>query len=139
MEKIAAATLDELQQVTEVGPRVAESIVAVFKEQHNRELLERLKAANVSFEYTVKERGEGSLTGMIFVLTGTLPTLSREEAKARIEAAGGKVAGTVSKKTSFVVAGDDAGSKLDKAKSLKIIVIGEPELLAMLDQEKDDR
>jgi DNA ligase (NAD+) len=139
MEKIAAATLDELQQVTEVGPRVAESIVAFFKEQHNRELLERLKAANVSFEYTVKERGEGSLTGMIFVLTGTLPTLSREEAKARIEAAGGKVAGTVSKKTSFVVAGDDAGSKLDKAKSLKIIVIGEPELLAMLDQEKDDR
>jgi DNA ligase (NAD+) len=135
MEKIAGATLDGLQQVTEVGPGVAESIVAFFKEQNNRELLERLKAANVSFEYTVKERGEGPLSGMTFVLTGTLPTLSREEAKGRIEAAGGKVAGTVSRKTSFVVAGDDAGSKLDKAKSLKILVIGEVELLAMLNEE----
>ncbi len=134
MEKIASATVDELQQVTEVGPRVAESIVAFFRDQHNRELLERLKAANVSFEYTVKDRGEGSLSGMIFVLTGTLPTLTREDAKARIEAAGGKVASAVSRKTSFVVAGEDAGSKLEKAKELKVLVIGETELMAMLEE-----
>jgi DNA ligase (NAD+) len=134
LEKISTATVEELQQVAEVGPKVAESIVAFFREQHNRELLERLKAANVSFEYTVKERGSGPLSGMTFVLTGTLPTLSREDAKARIEAAGGKVAAAVSRKTSFVVAGEDAGSKLDKAKALKVLVIGEPELIAMLSE-----
>ncbi|HWE49652.1 MAG TPA: NAD-dependent DNA ligase LigA [Bryobacteraceae bacterium] len=135
LEKISVTTVEELQQVPEVGPKVAESIVAFFREEQNRDLLARLKAANVSFDYTVEQRGDGAFGGMIFVLTGTLPTLSREEAKARIEAAGGKVAAAVSRKTSFVVAGEDAGSKLEKAKALKIVVIGERELLAMLEAD----
>jgi DNA ligase (NAD+) len=137
LEKIAAATADELQQVPEVGPKVAESIAAFFRESHNQVLVERLKAAGVSFEYTIREQRDGPLTGMTFVLTGTLPVLTREEAKARIEAAGGKVAGSVSRKTTFVVAGDDAGSKLDKAKSLNIRVIGEDQLLALLGEDAE--
>jgi DNA ligase (NAD+) len=86
----------------------------------------------LTFEQEIKVRASGALDGKTFVLTGTLPNLSREEAKERIEAAGGKVAGSVSKKTDYVVAGEEAGSKLDKANSLGIPVIGEPELLGML-------
>ncbi len=132
MEKIAAASIQELQEAQEVGPKVAESIYMFFREPQNLLLVERLKRANLSFEYTVKQRKDGPLTGKIFVLTGTLPGMSREEAKYRIEAAGGKVASAVSSKTTYVVAGEEAGSKLEKAKSLKIRVIGEAELLAML-------
>lgn len=132
MDKIAAASVDELQQAEEVGPKVAESIHAFFREPHNRHLLERLKAANLMFEHTIKQRKDGPLTGMTFVLTGTLPRMTREDAKATIEAAGGKVAGSVSRKTTWVVAGEDAGSKLDKARALRIPVITEDELLAML-------
>jgi DNA ligase (NAD+) len=132
MDKLAAASVDELQEAQEVGPKVAESIVAFFREPHNQTLVERLKAASLVFEHTVRMRRDGPLTGMTFVLTGSLPQLPREEAKARIEAAGGKVATTVSKKTTWVVAGEQAGSKLDKARSLKIPVIDEAGLLAML-------
>ncbi len=132
LEKIASASKEDLQAAEEVGPKVAESIHAFFREPHNRQLLERLKAANLTFEHTIKQRKEGPLTGMTFVLTGTLPRMSREEAKATIEAAGGKVAAAVSKKTTWVVAGEDAGSKLDKARQLRIPVISEDQLLAML-------
>lgn len=132
MEKIAAAGIEELQQAQEIGPKVAESIYAFFREPHNRHLIDRLKAANLCFEHTVKQRREGPLTGMTFVLTGSLPRMTREEAKVKIEAAGGKVAAGVSKKTTWVVAGDDAGSKLEKARSLGVPVIDEEELLAML-------
>jgi DNA ligase (NAD+) len=132
MDKIAAASIEELQQAQEIGPKVAESIFAFFREPHNRHLLERLKAANLVFEHTVRQRKEGTLTGMIFVLTGSLSRMTREEAKSRIEAAGGKVVSAVSKKTNWLVAGDDAGSKLDKARSLNVPVIDEEELLAML-------
>jgi DNA ligase (NAD+) len=132
MEKIEAAAMDELQQATEVGPKVAESIYLFFREPQNQLLVERLKKANLSFEYTVRQKKEGPLTGMTFVLTGTLAGMSREEAKYKIEAAGGKVATAVSRKTSYVVAGEEAGSKLDKARSLKVPVIGEAELLRML-------
>ncbi len=132
MEKIEAATIEELQQAEEVGPKVAESIYLFFREPQNRSLVERLKKANLSFEYTVRQSKDGPLNGMIFVLTGALPGMSREEAKHRIEAAGGKVASAVSGKTSFVVAGEDAGSKLEKARALKIRVIGEAELRRML-------
>jgi DNA ligase (NAD+) len=132
MEKIAAASREELQGAEEVGPKVAESIFAFFKEPHNQELIERLKTANLSFEYAVKKKAGGLLAGLTFVLTGTLPTLSRDEAKQRIEDAGGKVAAAVSRKTNFVVAGDDAGSKLMKARDLGIAVITEPQLLAMI-------
>ena len=132
LDKISEASREELQEANEVGPKVAESIYAFFHEPRNRELLERLKAANLSFEYTARKRKEGVLNGLTIVLTGTLPSLSREEAKQRIEAAGGKVASAVSKKTSFVVAGDDAGSKLTKAKELKIPVLDEAGLIDLI-------
>jgi len=132
MEKIAAASIEELQEAQEVGPKVAESIYMFFREPQNLLLVERLKKANLSFEYTVRQRKDGPLMGMTFVLTGTLPRMTREEAKYRIEAAGGKVASAVSGKTSYVVAGEEAGSKLNKAKSLNIPIIGEAELLEML-------
>jgi DNA ligase (NAD+) len=136
MEKISMASRDELQQAQEVGPKVAESIFAFFHEAQNLELMERLRAANLSFEYSVPRRPGGPLKGMTFVLTGTLPHLSREEAKARIEAAGGKVAAAVSRKTTYVVAGDDAGSKLDKARSLRVQVIDENGLMALLAEDE---
>ncbi|HTA46514.1 MAG TPA: NAD-dependent DNA ligase LigA [Bryobacteraceae bacterium] len=132
MDKIATATIEELQQAEEVGPKVAESIFAFFREPHNRHLVERLKAANLVFDHTVKQRKEGPLAGMTFVLTGTLPRMTRDEAKATIEAAGGKVTSAVTKKTTWVVAGDDAGSKLAKARALRVPVISEDQLLAML-------
>jgi DNA ligase (NAD+) len=132
MEKIATASIEELQQAPEVGPKVAESIFQFFHEPHNQQLLEKLKTANLSFEHTIRRRKGGPLAGMTFVLTGTLPRLSREEAKLKIEAAGGKVAAAVSGRTTFVVAGDEAGTKLNKAEALGIPVIGEEELLALL-------
>jgi DNA ligase (NAD+) len=132
LDKISEASREELQLAEEVGPKVAESIFAFFREPRNKELLERLKAANLSFEYAPRKRREGALAGLTIVLTGTLPSLSREEAKQRIEAAGGKVASTVSRKTSYVVAGDDAGTKLAKAKELKIPVIDEAGLIELI-------
>ncbi len=119
LDKIAAADEDELQKADEVGPKVAQSIRRFFDEERNRELIERLREEGFSFTYEVKKKTGGPLEGMTFVLTGTLPNLTREEAKARIEAAGGKVTGSVSKKTDYVVAGEDAGSKLDKAKETR--------------------
>ena len=131
LDAIMSADTDELQRAQEVGPKVAQSIVQFFAESHNRELIERLRKAGLTFTHERKRRGS-ALDGLTFVLTGTLPTLTREEAKRRIEDAGGKVIGSVSKKTSFVVAGEDAGSKLDKAKGLGVKVIGEAELMEML-------
>jgi DNA ligase (NAD+) len=130
--KIAAADLDTLQHAEEVGPKVAESIVQFFREPRNQELIERLREAGLQFEYQATRKKGGALEGLSFVLTGTLPSLTREEAKARIEAAGGKVTGSVSKQTSYVVAGEAAGSKLDKAQALGIPVIDEQKLLEML-------
>jgi len=121
-----------LQQADEVGPKVSQIIQQFFHEPRNRELVERLRKAGLTFTHEIRKKSGGSLAGKTFVLTGTLPNLAREEAKARIESAGGKVSGSVSKKTNYVVAGAEAGSKLDKAKELGIPVLGEPELLAML-------
>ncbi|OYW10415.1 MAG: DNA ligase (NAD(+)) LigA [Acidobacteriia bacterium 12-62-4] len=118
----------QLQQATEVGPKVAQSIRRWFAEERNREVVERLRM----FTHQKIDRSGGPLAGFTFVLTGTLPTLSRETAKEMIEAAGGKVSGSVSKKTSYVVAGEEAGSKLDKANELGIRVLAESELLGML-------
>lgn len=132
LDKIAKASEEELQEAGEVGPRIAESIAQFFKESHNRELVERLRAAKLSFEYEVKKKAPGPLKGLTFVLTGTLPGLSRDEAKSRIELAGGKVSAAVSTKTNFLVAGEEAGSKLDKAIALGVRVIDEKGLLAML-------
>jgi len=132
MRAIAEADEEVLQQAEEVGPKVSESIRQFFHEPRNRDLVEKLRQARLTFEHAVIKKSEGALTGKTFVITGTLPNLAREEAKARIESAGGKVTGSVSKKTDFVLAGADPGSKLDKANQLGVPVIGEPELLAML-------
>jgi DNA ligase (NAD+) len=133
LDAIAEADEEKLQEAEEVGPKVSESIRQFFHERRNRELVERLRQAGLTFEHQIKpKKTSGPLAGKVFVLTGTLPNITREDAKARIEAAGGKVTGSVSKKTDYVVAGADPGSKLDKAGSLGVPVIGEPELLALL-------
>lgn len=130
MDALMEADEAKLQLVEEVGPKVSESIRRFFAESHNRELVERLRRAGLRFESDGPARAKaGPLLGMTFVLTGTLPTMAREEAKAQIEAAGGKVTGSVSKKTSVVVAGEEAGSKLDRARELGIPVWDEAELL----------
>ncbi|MGH9614709.1 MAG: NAD-dependent DNA ligase LigA, partial [Bryobacteraceae bacterium] len=131
LDEIAKADADALRSAEEVGPKVAHSIRQFFEEERNRRLVERLRAAGLQFAHAQRKR-VGKFAGKTFVLTGTLPNLTREDAKERIETAGGKVAGSVSKKTNFVVAGDEPGSKLDKAKSLGVPVIGEAELLGML-------
>lgn len=132
MDAIAAADMDGLQRAEEVGPKVAHSIRQFFDEPRNRELVERLRSAGLRFTHQRKVKQGGPLDGLTFVLTGTLPNLSRDEAKARIEAAGGKVTGSVSKKTDFVVAGEEAGSKLDKARTLGVPVLSEEDLLEKL-------
>lgn len=131
MDALLAASPEELERVHEVGPRVAAAVHEFFAEARNRELIERLRAAGLTFAAEQRKRS-AKLEGRTFVLTGTLPNLSREDAKARIETAGGRVSGSVSKKTSYVLAGEDAGSKLDKARELKIPVISEAEFLEML-------
>lgn len=133
LDRIATLPEDQLQAAEEVGPKVAAAIRLFFSDPRNLQLIERLRAAGLQFEQEVRVRGLGPFSGLTFVLTGTLPTLEREDAKARIEAAGGKVAGSVSKKTSIVVAGEEAGSKLDKARELGIEVIDEAELLRRLE------
>ncbi len=132
LDTIAGADEPTLQTAEEVGPKVAASIRQYFAEPHNRELVKRLRECGLRFDHQATRKGGGSLEGLTFVLTGTLPNLSREEAKARIEAAGGKVTGSVSKKTSYVVAGEEAGSKLEKARELNIPVWSEQDLLEKL-------
>ena len=131
LDEIASAEEEKLQTAPEVGPKVAQSIRQFFREEHNRELVERLRKLGLRFHHAKAERKAGALEGMVFVLTGALPHMTREEAKARIEAAGGKVTGSVSKKTSFVVAGAEAGSKLAKARELGVPVIDEAGLLGL--------
>jgi DNA ligase (NAD+) len=120
-----------------VGPVVAESIVDFFAETHNREVVERLVAAGLRWPENEGriEAARGPLAGKVLVLTGALPSLSRDEAKALIEAAGGKVSGSVSKKTDYVVAGAEAGSKLDKARELNVRVIDEAGLRELVKDE----
>ena len=131
LDAIANASEEELQAAEEVGPKVARSIVEFFAEPRNRELIERLRKAGLQFEHAAPKKS-GKLAGKTFVLTGTLPTWTREEAKARIEAAGGKVSGSVSKATDYVVAGDKPGSKLTKAHELGVTVLDEAGLRALL-------
>jgi DNA ligase (NAD+) len=131
LDKIADADLDTLQAAEEVGPKVAGSIRSFFDSKRNRELVERLKRAGLQLHQEISEKRGGPLAGMTFVVSGTLPTLSREEAHALIEAGGGKAADSVSKKTSYLVAGEKAGSKLAKAEKLGIPVIDEARLREM--------
>ena len=131
------AGVEDLQQVADVGPVVAESVVQFFAEPHNREVISGLLNSGVHYEMAApRPVANGAAAGRIFVLTGTLPVLTRDDAKARIEAAGGRVTGSVSKKTDFVVAGSEAGSKLEKALELGIIVLDEQSLLALLDKKE---
>ncbi len=127
MEALEKAGVEELQDVNEVGPRIAESIVEFFSIAANRKLVERLREAGLTLTGQKRQRGT-KLAGKTFVLTGTLAHFTRDEAKKMIEDAGGKVTGSVSKKTDYVVAGTDAGSKLDKAKELGVRVIDEREM-----------
>jgi len=126
-----AKSLEELQQVEEVGPRIAASLREFFLEPRNVALVDKLRKAGLKFTGEKKVRGT-ALASMTFVLTGTLEHYSRDEAKRMIEDAGGKVSGSVSKKTNYVVAGDEAGSKLDKARELGVTVLSESQLMEML-------
>ncbi len=134
IDAVMAASAEELERVEEVGPRISEAILEFFSRPANLLLVESLKKAGVDITAEKKQRS-AQLAGLTFVLTGTLPTLSRGQAKQMIEDAGGKVSGSVSKKTSYVVAGEDAGSKLEKAQELKVNVIDEAALIALVKTE----
>jgi DNA ligase (NAD+) len=131
LDAIMDATAEQLDEVNEVGPRIAESIVEFFADEHNRKLVGDLRKAGLTFTGQKKEKGT-KLAGKTFVLTGTLARHTRDEAKKMIEDAGGRVSGSVSKKTDYVVAGAEAGSKLDQAKELGVAVIGEEEMEGLL-------
>ena len=133
LDAIMNASVDQLLAVNDVGPTVAQSIRTFFDQPHNREVVEQLRACGVHWEEGAPlDAASLHLAGKTFVLTGTFPTLRREEAKALLEASGAKVAGSVSKKTDYVVAGEEAGSKLDKARELGVAVIDEAGMLALL-------
>ena len=131
IDALIDASAEELERVEEVGPRISQAILEFFRQPANLALVQSLKDAGVNMTAEKRQRS-AQLAGLTFVLTGTLPTLTREEAKAKIEAAGGKTAGSVSKKTSYIVAGEEAGSKLDKALALKVPVLDAAGLLALL-------
>ena len=131
MDDLMAASTEELERVNEVGPRVAQAIREFFDEEKNRALIDKLRAAGLNFT-AEKRKKTSQFEGLTFVLTGTLPNLTREDAKARIEAAGGRVSGSVSRKTHYVVAGEDAGSKLDKARELGVKILDEAGLVDLL-------
>jgi DNA ligase (NAD+) len=135
-DALAQAGEDALQQVPDVGPVVAEAIVQFFAEPHNRDVISELIANGVQWEEGAGIPASGPLAGKTFVLTGTLPSLTREHAKELIETAGGKVAGSVSKKTDYLVAGKEAGSKLDKAQELGVAIVDESLLMSMLDHAR---
>jgi DNA ligase (NAD+) len=129
IDAIREASEEQLQEAQEIGPKVSQGIRRYFEVKHNNDLIDRLKAAGLQFTQEIKrQKTGGPLSGLTFVITGTLPTLSREEAKAMIEAAGAKVTDSVSKKTSFLVVGEDAGSKLDKATKLGVPTLTEDAL-----------
>lgn len=137
LKALMAASLEDLLEVNDVGPIVAESIKNFFAEDHNKSVIEALLVAGLHWDESEgKQLSSGKLSGKTLVLTGTLPTMSRDDAKALIEEAGGKVAGSVSKKTDFVVAGAEAGSKLEKAQQLGITILDEAGLLALLAEDQ---
>ena len=136
LDKLLNATEDELLQARDVGPVLAASIRQFFAEAHNREVIAQLRALGVQWPEQPVDRVSSALQGKIFVLTGTLPTLKREEAQALIEQLGSKVSNSVSKKTHYVVAGEEAGSKLTKARELGVPVLDETEFLELLQKAK---
>ncbi|HMC17538.1 MAG TPA: NAD-dependent DNA ligase LigA [Albitalea sp.] len=134
LDRILTASVEQLLEVSDVGPVVAQSIRTFFDQKHNVEVVEQLRACGIRWaeHEPAADTAPRPLAGKTFVLTGTLPTLTRDEAKDRIEAAGGKVAGSVSKKTHYVVAGAEAGSKLDKAQELGVTILDEEGLKGLL-------
>jgi len=135
LDTLMAADIDGLQQVSDVGPVVAASIARFFAEPHNIEVIEQLRATGVTWpEGAPSVVASSPIAGKTFVLTGTLPTLTRDEAKDMIEVLGGKVAGSVSKKTDYVVAGAEAGSKLDKAQALGVTILDESKFRELLEK-----
>ncbi|RZI77539.1 MAG: NAD-dependent DNA ligase LigA [Variovorax sp.] len=133
LDAIMDASEEALLEVNDVGPVVAQSLRTFFDQPHNREVVEQLRACGLNWEEgEPAARAPKPLAGKTFVITGTLPTLGRDDAKDKLEAAGAKVAGSVSKKTDYVVAGAEAGSKLDKAQALGVMVIDEAQMLALL-------
>jgi DNA ligase (NAD+) len=139
LDPILDGSVEQLLEVPDVGPVVAQSIHTFFQQPHNREVVDQLRAAGVHWaehDGSAAASAPQPLAGKTFVLTGSLPTWSRDEAKAMIEAAGGKVSGSVSKKTDYVVAGEEAGSKLDKARELHIAVLDEAGLRKLLPDAK---
>jgi len=140
LDAFMGATEEELLSVADVGPVVAKSVISFFAQTHHQEIVEQLRACGVNWaEGPPADKQVQILSGKTVVLTGTLPTLSREQAKEMLEAAGAKVAGSVSQKTSYVVAGTEAGSKLDKAVSLGVPVLDEAGLLQLIKGVQDDR
>jgi DNA ligase (NAD+) len=133
MEKIADATAEELMEVGEVGPKVAEGVREFFSESANRKLIDHLRAVGVNMQEKRKALIDTRFAGMSFVFTGTLAERSREEAEALVAAHGGKAGGSVSKKSTYLVVGEDAGSKLAKAEALKVKILTEPEFDKLLD------
>jgi DNA ligase (NAD+) len=134
IHQLMDAQEEDLLQVNDVGPVVAKSLMGFLQEAHNREVIEQLLAAGLELEVE-QSTINPALVGKTFVLTGTLPTMSRDQAKLLLESAGAKVAGSVSSKTSYVVAGDDAGSKLEKAQQLGVAVIDEAKMLSLLESK----
>ena len=134
MDTLMDATVEELTAINDVGPKVGATVHDFFQNPTNRALIDRLRTEARLAMPAEKRVTSAQLAGLTFVLTGTLPTLTRDEAKALIEAAGGKVSGSVSKKTDYLVAGEEAGSKLDKAQSLEVEILDEAALLALLSQ-----
>jgi DNA ligase (NAD+) len=133
IDRLLAATAAEIEQTPGVGPKMAESIAAQLAEPGLRELIERIRAAGLRLEEDGPPPGDGPLAELAFVLTGTLPTLTREQASERILAAGGRVTTTVSKKTDYLLAGDSPGSKLAKAQRLGVPVLDEAAFVALLE------
>ncbi|MGB8857431.1 MAG: BRCT domain-containing protein, partial [Burkholderiales bacterium] len=134
LDRLMRADREALMQVKDVGPIVAESIARFFSEPHNVEAVQQLRAAGVIWkEGDSAQAASGELAGKTFVLTGALPSLSRDAAKELIESRGGKVSGSVSKKTDYVVAGEEAGSKLEKAQELGVKILNEHELMQLID------
>jgi DNA ligase (NAD+) len=133
LDALVEATQEEIDAIPGIGPTIAESVVRFFADPRNRSEVAQLRTLGVRWPRGERRaRGEGPLAGKTFVLTGGLASLTRDEARARIEAAGGKVTGSVSKKTDYVVAGEDPGSKLRKAQELGVAVLDEAGLLALL-------
>ncbi len=135
LDALLASDENLILSVNDIGPVVAQSILSFFADPLNRQLIDQLRASGIHWEEGEPEQSSDLLAGKTFVLTGTLPTLSRDDARAMIEAAGGKVAGSVSKKTSYVVAGEEAGSKLARAEELGVAILDEEQFLKLLESD----